>query len=107
MTRNEQEIEKEIIEKGLTGPRITPEHIDSLIVGEDYHLFFGTTTTICCLRLENGYTVTGESACVYPENFDEALGRKIAKEKAREKIWALEGYLLQQRRCDSLGSIDS
>ena len=52
---------------------------------------------MCCLTLQNGFTVTGESACASPENFDAELGRKIARDNARNKIWALEGYLLKQR----------
>ncbi len=52
--------------------------------------------TICVLVLKNGFTVTGESACVSSENFDKLVGQKIAYEKAREKIWMLEGYLLKE-----------
>jgi hypothetical protein len=92
---SEQEIENEIQEKGLTAPRITPEHIDSVIVGE--HFFRITDVlTICVLTLKNGFTVTGESACASPENYNEEVGNKIAKANAREKIWALEGYLLKE-----------
>lgn len=94
---DEQIIEDEIQAKGLNAPRLSPKNIDSVIVGEDYYVFPGTTLTVCCLKLVNGYTVIGESASVSPENFDEELGKKIAKRKAREKIWALEGYLLRER----------
>lgn len=93
---NEQDIEEEIQEKGLTAPRLTPEHIDNCIIGEQYHIFEGTTFTVCLLTLVNGFTVTGESACASPDNFDIELGRKIARESARNKIWQLEGYLLRQ-----------
>ena len=34
------------------------------------------------------------------ENFDEVIGREIARKNAREKIWALEGYLLRERLAD-------
>lgn len=47
--------------------------------------------------LRNGFTVTGESACASPENFDAEICRKIARENAVQKIWMLEGYLLKQR----------
>ena len=57
--------------------------------------------TFCVLVLKNGFTVTGESACASPENFDPDLGRKIAKENAINKIWALEGYLLKQALHDA------
>lgn len=94
---SEQQIEKEIQEKNLNAPRLTPTLIDETIVAESYHVFEGTTTTVCCLTLKNGFTVVGESACASPSNFDEELGKKIARENAREKIWVLEGYLLRQK----------
>lgn len=97
---NESQIEKEIKAKGLVAPRITPEHLDRVIVSEQYHVFPNTTFTACLLTLENGYTVLGESACASVENFNAELGRKIARENARNKIWSLEGYLLRQRLHD-------
>jgi hypothetical protein len=94
---NEGQVEHEIIAKGLTAPRITPELVDAEIVGEDYYVFPNTTVTVAILKLANGFTVTGESACASPENFDAELGRKIARTQAREKIWALLGYSLRQK----------
>lgn len=95
--RDEQEIEQEIQSKGLTAPRLTPALIDQAILAEQFHVFPGTTMTVCCLTLRNGYQVTGESAAASPENFDAGIGRKIARDNARNKIWALEGYLLRER----------
>lgn len=60
-------------------------------------MFGDTCLTVCCLVLRNGFTVTGESACASPENFDAEIGRKIAYDNARSKIWQLEGYLLKER----------
>lgn len=94
---SELQIEKEIQAKGLTAPRLTPDLIDAAIVGEDYHVFPGTILTVCCLTLKNGFTVTGESACASPENFNAEIGQKIARGNARDKIWALEGYLLKEK----------
>jgi len=94
---SEQAIEAEIQAKGLNAPRLTPDLIDATIAGEDYHVFPGTTLTVCCLTLRNGFTVTGESAAASPENFDVAIGQKIAYQNARQKIWALEGYLLREK----------
>lgn len=93
---NDLEIEKEIVDKGLTAPRITPDHIEKCIVKEQYHVFEGSTFTSCLLTLKNGFTVHGESACASPENFDAELGRKIARDNAKNKIWMLEGYLLRE-----------
>ena len=94
---SEQTIEKEVKEKGLVAPRITPELIDSKIHDKHFHVFEMTCLTVCCLTLDNGFTVTGESACASPENFNQEIGEKIAFENARGKIWMLEGYLLKQR----------
>lgn len=113
---NDQQIEQEIQAKGLTAPCVTPEHIASVIRSEFYFTagdgvrgesHMGTSPagiakslnqlTTCVLVLRNGFTVTGESACVSPENFNAELGRKYAREKAINKIWELEGYLLKQR----------
>ena len=93
---NENDLEKEIVEKGLTAPRLTPDTIEATIVSEQYHIFEGSQLTVCCLTLKNGFTVTGESACASPENFDKEIGEKIARDNAKNKIWALEGYLLKQ-----------
>lgn len=97
MSKDEAEIEQEIQGKGLNAPRLTPALIDEAISSEQYHVFPGTTMTICALTLRNGYIVTGESAAASPENFDKDIGRKIARENARNKIWALEGYLLREK----------
>jgi hypothetical protein len=53
--------------------------------------------TFCVLVLQNGFTVTGESACASPENYDAEIGRRIARENAVQKIWALMGYALKER----------
>lgn len=70
--------------------RITPEHIESLIVDETYDVI--DTTTRVSLKLKSGFRVHGESACMIPGNFDEAKGREIARARAVAKIWELEGY---------------
>lgn len=93
----EQHIEQQIQAKNLNAPRLTPEQIDDAIAGEDYYVFPNTTVTVCCLKLANGYTVIGESACVSPANFDAEIGRTVARDDARRKIWQLEGYLLRER----------
>ncbi len=88
-------IEKEIQAKGLTAPRVTPADVDAAIAGEEYAVFSGRLT-VCVLTLTNGFLVTGESSCVDAANFDFDLGKKLARQKARDKIWELEGYRLRQ-----------
>lgn len=121
---NDNQIEKEIQDKGLTAPRVTPADIEVNIAGEHYFTAFDgvygvsqktgdvlpTSTlaqqsigllTFCVLVLQNGFTVTGESACASPENFDAELGRKIARQNAVNKIWPLMGYALKQKLYES------
>jgi Phage protein (N4 Gp49/phage Sf6 gene 66) family len=104
---DEQAIEKEIQDKGLNAPRLTPQHIDDQIASERWgraselfnepHSVPLQCLTICVLTLKNGYTLVGKSACASPENFDLEIGGKIAREDARKQIWALEGYLLKSK----------
>lgn len=105
-------IEQEIQAKGLTAPRVTPADIEEAIARYFYFTagqaaeFLGRTPkpdapehllTFCVLVLTNGFTVTGESACASPENFDAELGRKIARQNAVSKMWPLLGYELKGR----------
>jgi hypothetical protein len=90
-------LEQEIQAKGLTAPRLTPALIESKIDEVSYYVFENTCLTVCVLTLENGFTVTGESACASPENFNQEIGESIAYKNAMDKIWTLEGYLLKQR----------
>lgn len=93
----EQEIEQELKDKGLNAPRLCPEHIDNVIISETYTVLPSGKCMICELTLKNGFTVRGESACVSKANFNKDIGKKISKQNARDKIWQLEGYLLQEK----------
>lgn len=79
-----------------TGRRVTKAVIDQRIAEAkvDYHRFPGTNCVVCVITLANGWSLVGHSACVDPANFDEALGQRIAREKAINELWALEGYAL-------------
>ncbi len=108
---NYQTIEQEIQSKGLTAPRVTPDDIEANIASEHYINAGGAIygydnqaaispldlLTFCVLVLRNGFTVTGESACASPENFNAEIGRKVARQNAVQKIWPLMGYELKSR----------
>ena len=100
-SHSEEAIEQEIQAKGLTAPRITPADIDASILYEEYFRVANTTCTICSLVLQNGFVVVGKSAATSLDNFDEEIGRKVARENAREQIWELAGYLLKQKLYDN------
>lgn len=109
------ELEDEIQAKGLTAPRVTLKDIEANIASEVYFTamqgWAGAQEdgmlqdnpaalgllTLCVLVLRNGFTVTGESACASPENFDAEIGRKIARNNAVQKVWPLLGYELRSR----------
>lgn len=116
-------IEQEIQAAGANvAPRITPEDIEAAINSEHYftaqHGVEGAMArlelfqrqpgdrppydslrmlTFCVLVLKNGFTVTGESACASPENFNAEIGRKIARQNAVAKVWPLMGYELRSK----------
>lgn len=77
--------------------QVTRDSIAAKITKVAYHRIPDTTLTICVLTVENGFTVTGESACADPANFNTEIGESFAYEQAFEKLWPLEGYLLKQR----------
>lgn len=81
----------------MKGPYITSDDIEAQIVKEDYYVFPGTTMTVCCLTLKNGFNVIGESACISPLNFNAEIGKQLARIKARNEIWKLEGYAMHTK----------
>ena len=123
-------IQLEIEAKGLTAPRVTPADIEANIKAEIFFTALDGASeaagdarshhnrvkddadvadvhqalrllTFCVLVLRNGFTVTGESACASPENFDAEIGRKVARQNAIEKIWPLMGYELRTKLAGS------
>lgn len=118
----EQTIEEEIQAKGKTAARITPADVEANISGEHYFTAHqgvqgargGATSedikslallTFCVFVLDNGFTVTGESACASPENFDADIGKKIARANAVQKIWPLMGYELRSKLASVPGEL--
>jgi hypothetical protein len=112
---SDRAIEQEIQDKGLTAPRVTPADLQGNISAAYYFNGLDATAasllvehqdnlsvlTFCVLVLKNGFTVTGESACASPENFNQEIGRKIARQNAEQKMWPLMGYQLKQKIFDA------
>ena len=120
----DQAVERAIVSAGANvAPRVTPADIEAAIVSEHYFTaregVLGMLAadgvppgiyeqanaapqplgllTFCVLVLRNGFTVTGESACASPENFNSEIGRRIARENAVSKVWPLLGYALKEK----------
>lgn len=116
MTNPTQNLEAAIVAAGANAaPRITPQDVEANITSESYftagdgvvgaaggpgpHTYDSSLDLLifCVLVLRNGFTVTGESACASPENFNAAIGRRIARENAIQKLWPLLGFSLKQK----------
>ena len=115
----DDKVEQQIQAAGAdVAPRVTPADIENNIASEHYFTaaegVFGAASafdrtegncgpqslellTFCVLVLRNGFTVTGESACASPENFDAEVGRKVARANAVNKVWPLMGYELRSK----------
>ena len=118
----DQAIERAIVSAGANiAPRVTPTDIEAEIASEHYFTAAdgyrsapcfdpnGQPTeclpspaplellTFCVLALKNGFTVTGESACASPENFNAEIGRRIARENAVQKLWPLLGFRMRDK----------
>ncbi len=117
MNAQDQSIEDAIAAAGANvAPRVTPADVIANVKSEFYFTAgdgvrgaseMGTSPagsarhlnqlTFCVLVLQSGFTVTGESACASPENFNAEIGKRIARENAIAKVWPLMGYALREQ----------
>jgi hypothetical protein len=78
--------------------RVSLDSILMKIVHEDYeHPTRHPHMTLCIITTDNGYIVVGKSTPADPDNYDEDLGKKFAKEDAIRQLWPLEAYLLREQ----------
>lgn len=97
MDRSDQDLEQRIKDAGCNAPRLSPADIERVIVDVSYTTMPSGKAMVCEITLVNGFTVRGDSAVVRKENFREDIGKEISYKRAYDKIWELEGYLLQER----------
>lgn len=107
------------------GPIITPDQVEAQIAGEYYfrgidgacgaHINGTANTmvpqfthavelgllTFCVLVLKNGFKVVGQSACASVDRYDLVVGRSVARDNAKEKIWELLGYMLKEKLAEA------
>ena len=123
-------IQEDIEARASVAPRVTPADVEAEIVSEHYFTAYDgrqgaimhetysgrerpagdgsdliplTLLTICVLVLRNGFTVTGESSCASPENFDADIGRRVARQNAINKVWPLLGFRLRDQLANKSG----
>lgn len=78
--------------------RVTPDRLEEVLGNAKVETMkVGEKTTLLHVTLPNGYTITETSSCVDPANYDHDLGCQICMKRVEEKVWELEGYLLQFR----------
>lgn len=89
--------EKELQER-TSAPRVHQSDVDAAVLRSEYTLLPDGRTTICLITMRNGFTVRGESSCVFVENYRKDIGERIAREDAYDKVWAFLGFALADRR---------
>lgn len=77
---------------------VTPEQIKNILGNSKVEVktILGKCTVVAC-QLPNGFIIVESSACVDPKNYDEQLGTEICLKRIENKLWELEGYVLQSK----------
>ena len=84
--------------KNHRGATVTQAMVDYILDNSDIDVatVFDKCTVVAC-KLPNGFIIVESSACVDPDNYNKELGKKICMKKIEDKVWELEGYLLQEK----------
>lgn len=72
---------------------LNDKYIDSIIDEKMFHVFPGTTTTVCCVKVKNGFCFTGTASCVDADMYLKSVGEFMSYEKAKQKIAEMVAYL--------------
>lgn len=79
----ENTVEKEQIERLLNESEVTATTVFEKV-------------TVVAVQLPSGFVVVEGSGAVDKENYDFELGKQICLERIQNKLWELEGYVLQK-----------
>lgn len=94
-------IERQIVDKGLTAPRVTLPDLNANIVDTEILKYVSKTGKVlrwAILTTKSGFAVTGRpSVAVSAENDDASIGEQVALDNARNELWPLMGYALAER----------
>lgn len=77
-----------------SGVSIDQKMVDEFISYTDTSTIGDRTTVVRCV-LRNGFVIVESSSCVDPANYSQEMGEEICKEKIKDKIWELLGFMLQ------------
>lgn len=75
---------------------ITQDDINRIVAHTKFESTkMGKKTAVMVATLPNGYEIVESSSCVDPANYSQELGNEICMKRIIDRIWALEGYVLQ------------
>lgn len=77
---------------------VTDEQLERLLSKSKFESTkLGSKTCVMLCTLPNGFEIIESSACVDPAKYDQKEGEKYCRERIKNRLWELEGYLLQER----------
>lgn len=77
---------------------VTQEQVSNILGNSDIEIVtLGEKTTVVAVTLPNGFVIVESSSCVDPANYDEQMGAEICLKRVENKVWELEGYVLQSK----------
>jgi len=74
--------------------RVDLDTVNAFIDKQEFQKL-GAKTCVCVTTLVNGFEIVTHSSCVDPANYDEEIGKRIAAERATDKVFELLGFTLQ------------
>lgn len=78
---------------------VTEQEVLEVIASQEC-VKLGNKSTVCLTTLKNGFEIITSSGCVDADNYNHDIGSEIAKKRAIDKVWELEGYALQKKLAD-------
>ena len=99
---------RKVKEEAMSQIKVTEKQIDEIMEKTDFQVeMMGDKTTVVMATLPNGFVIVESSSCVDPANYNHDLGVKLCKERIRDRLWMLEGYLLQSMVASKNAMIDN
>lgn len=78
---------------------VTKEQVEAILsASKIVDAKMGEKTTVVHATLPCGFVIVESSSCVDPENYDHQVGKDMCMMRITNKIWELEGYLLQNKK---------
>lgn len=89
-----EQFENAYLDLGEDPTKITVPVIDAMIAEVTVTKLDPKTALVKSEQI-TGFTQYATAACVAPENYDEAIGKKIAMTEIKDRLWFAMGFVLQ------------